>query len=440
MSVDREERASAILQLCEYAARNLIPDMEDSDDHEIQDIQNAFGSLTSKLRYLLPRSSAAWKKAFEEVLDSSHSMRVEVLQADQKEKRRAFLGTCMACGRKEKNCRYSIDLAGNFDISGMIDSPVDVVKGYADFVEQYDRARDESNIQHARRTKQLPEADNGCFIVGETCLRKAQLRYLLNTLVLDTAYESERILEGMTGSGERLEQSELYTVTDERAEDLVNQQDNIELAIADEKRRVPKLAVDHDFWSVIDNARDAASGGDEDVFNSLIRTRAHSRMQECGLAEDDVEDEEDEYDEEDFEDVSGGDDDEEDSGVKSSDTHRPKRSCARKRKRVVRDDSEDEDEGRRTRSMTRASRPGCSKDPVEPPSRKKRPDSVSGIAGISRAAGSLPSRRAVLQELMELQLKLEKKKEHTDAAVCSHAILTLQELMDRVEELAHTIE
>eukprot|EP00966_Prymnesium_polylepis_P016723 385864-Prymnesium_polylepis.1 len=62
----------------------------------------------------------------------------------------------------------------------------------------------------------------------------------------------------MVESGMQLDKGELYTVTEERAEELVNQQDNIELAIADERRRVPNIAVDYSFWSVVDNARDAA--------------------------------------------------------------------------------------------------------------------------------------------------------------------------------------
>lgn len=441
MSTDRLERAKSILHVCEYAARNLLPDMEDEDDHCIQDIESAFNNLATKLRYLLPRSSAAWKKPFEDVLDRSHSMRVEVIPTDQKEKRRAFMGKCMACGRQERNCRYSIDLAGDCDLKRMIRSPVDLVNEYATFVEQYDRARDESNVDHAKQSKQLPEADNGCFVVGETCLRKAQLRYLLNTFLLDTAYDSERTLEGMTENGQILKQDEVYTVSDERAEELVKQQDSVELAVADERRRVPPLAIDHAFWSVIDNARDAASGGDEDVFNSLIRSRAQSRMRDYALVQDNVDEEEEEEDDDDFEDVSGCDDEEQDSGVESDHEEGKQRHCARKRRRVVIDDDSEEegDQVRQTRSMTGSGQPGCSKDPPAA-SRKQRPVSASGMAGISRSAGSLPSRRAVLGELMELQLRLEKRKQHSDAVVCSHAIVTLQELMERVDDLAHTKE
>jgi len=43
----------------------------------------------------------------------------------------------------------------------------------------------------------------------------------------------------------------------------------------------------------------------------------------------------------------------------------------------------------------------------------------------------LPSRRAALKLLMELQLRLAREDRLSDAAVCTNAIMTLQELMQR---------
>lgn len=473
MSKSREERARSILQLCEYAARNLMPDMDDVDDHGIQDIHDAFECLTSKLRYLLPRSSAAWDKKFEMVLDSSHSMRVEVIQASDKEKRRAVMGKCMACGRKEKNCRYSIDLAGSLSPRLLIQSPKDLVEGYAKFVDDYDAASNERDVvRNAKRDKMLSDDDNGCFLVGETCLRKAQLRYLLNTLLLDTAYEAERIMESVAKS-EPVYNGELYTITDERVNELIKQQDDIELAIADERRRVPRIAVDHEFWAVLDNARNAASGGDEGVFNSMVQSRANSRMEMYSSGRhSDVDEEQDNTSDDDFSESPDRDDSEEDDGVESGEDEWPKAGCKRKGRRtsVVIDDDDDEaaDKGhnnkqqclRQTRPSTMRQRqpstgnPGCSKDAPSRPLEKedapasegneascgrKKPISASGIAGIQRAAGTLPSRRNVLLSLMELQTRLERQDKHEDAVVCTQAILTLQEMMDRIESLSHTV-
>ena len=64
--------------------------------------------------------------------------------------------------------------------------------------------------------------------------------------------------------------------------------------------------------------------------------------------------------------------------------------------------------------------------------------SVSGMVGINRAAGVLPSRRGALLALMNLQTKLFVKGENADAVVCTNAIQTIQELLERVEKLSHT--
>tara|TARA_B100001057_G_scaffold324205_1_gene324411 strand:- start:3261 stop:3452 length:192 start_codon:yes stop_codon:yes gene_type:complete len=60
------------------------------------------------------------------------------------------------------------------------------------------------------------------------------------------------------------------------------------------------------------------------------------------------------------------------------------------------------------------------------------------MVGRQRAAGILPSRNDALVQLMELQARLARSFNHRDATVCTNAILTLQELMQRVEDLAHT--
>ena len=43
----------------------------------------------------------------------------------------------MACGRKEKNCRYSIDLAGDLNPTNWLKDPLSVVKEYDEFTTSY---------------------------------------------------------------------------------------------------------------------------------------------------------------------------------------------------------------------------------------------------------------------------------------------------------------
>ena len=52
--------------------------------------------------------------------------------------------------------------------------------------------------------------------------------------------------------------------------------------------------------------------------------------------------------------------------------------------------------------------------------------------------GRLPARRECLIQLVELQMQLIREGRDGDASVCTNAIMTLQELMTRVEQLAHT--
>ena len=76
---------------------------------------------------------------------------------------------------------------------------------------------------------------------------------------------------------------------------------------------------------------------------------------------------------------------------------------------------------------------------ARPVSRREPPVSISGIVGRQRASGSLPSRREAVLQLMDLQTRLQREDRSRDSAVCTNAILTLQELIKRVEELQHTI-
>jgi hypothetical protein len=57
---------------------------------------------------------------------------------------------------------------------------------------------------------------------------------------------------------------------------------------------------------------------------------------------------------------------------------------------------------------------------------------------MQRADGVLPSRRAAMLALMELQVRLARQGRDEDAAVCTNSIQTIQDLLCRNERLAHT--
>lgn len=463
--LSREDRASLVLKLCEYAARGLVPDLEDVEDQSMGLLKGSYDALASKLRYLMPRSSAQWKPEFERALNSSHSMRVETIEVSRKQAIGGVQGKCMACGRNESNCRYAIDLAGSMDPREWLRGPDRVSDQYKSFKQEYDSVYDADFVSNCVREGKLPAVDKGCFVVGQTCLRKAKLRYSLQTLLLETCYSCDQDLNdlGSRDGGElELEGDVLYTITDERCEDFVKRQDSLELAVADDKRYAPDVPIDSDFWDIIDECRSEISGGSETAFNEIIRRRANKTLSDLRSGGSKG----DEYSDDDY-DVDGSDD--ADASDCSDEEVASKRKASRKRACVIDDENSDEEgggishgSGYATRSSkakrVRSDAPGGTSSsagagssreaadanddgPAMPTdgSRRSVPLSVSGMVGMQRAAGVLPSRNEAVVQLMELQVRLAKNRNHRDATVCTNAILTLQELVQRVEELSHTV-
>lgn len=470
-----------MLKLCECAARNLEPDLTNVEDASMILMKGAYERLCSKIQYLLPRASAAWKPEFEKALDSCHSIRVETIEVSRKDTLRKVPGVCMACGRTEQNCRYSIDMAGTHNSNEWLQNPLNVVHEYAKFLEEYDSVHAKGFVSACKRSKKLPSVDKGCFVVGETCLRKAKLRYSLQTLLLESCYASERDLEEMSGESTEFRPDTMYTTGDERCTDFVDTQDRIELAVADERRPVPEIATDHDFWDIIDECRNAVSGGDQDCFNAIIRERAHETL---SRAESVCRKRKQRYEKEASVTCSEDDEEESDDGdqhVRYRNNRRGVRTC------IIESDNEEEETGERRvgralSSMVLRRRGGAhasseaagsslltershvsaheASEPVDrggpadheeddpaadspainnpAPRGRSVPPSISGIVGMRRATGALPSRTDALVQLMELQVRLAKADKHSDAAVCTNAILTLQELIQRVKDLQHT--
>ena len=454
LSVSREERAYQVVKLCELASRGLVPDLNDAEDASMELLKGSFDAIATKIRYLLRRASAAWKPEFERVLDSSHSLRVEKIDGNKKEAKRGYTGTCMACGRTERNCRYSIDLAGELSAFKWLTHPLNVHDEYKKFCESYEIVLNASFVEEHAKRGRLPSTDKGTFIVGETCLRKAKLRYMLQTLLLETCYTCDRDMESLAEKNckdvEDFETSQLYTITSKKCKELVKYQDRLELAIADERRAVPEVACDAEFWSVIDAARALVSNNDEDEFNRIIRERAFESMdkfkalpeRERDADEDSAnfstnEQEEGEEGEEGEED--GTEEDKEHSKKKEEDDDvddYPKSRHKRRRSCIVDDGDDDSDD---------YGDDDCGVSDVDtspPPSRLPRREpwrGMSGMVGKQRACGSLPSRRDAVVRLMDLQSRLQREDRVRDSAVCTTAILTLQELLQKVEEMRHTL-
>ena len=493
MSSSRITKAEEVLRLAEMAARNMHMPLND-DDPGIRAKQEAFSSIVGKISYLKKQASALWKPAFESVLDNSHSMRVELIDASKsKELLRPLKHKCMACGRAEKSCRFKVDLAGNFDSAAWCRDAADVTDAYTKFIHEYSCESNEA-LSYAELGKvELPPVDKGVYVIGATCLRKAILRYKLQTFMMELCRSADRDM-GSISSGtpaSNFRRDRFYTVTAEKTQALVDEESALELAIADGKRPMSPPRVDHGFWEILDNVRSSVAGGDEATLDRLLVKRATCTMSGCSRATSDHAHADSSADEEWW---SESDDEEGEEGsteveerVRGSMTSASSSTLAceadeqcmrtrsgatfprpvagfrsstsrcsppkRPRRTVVGDESDEDGAAQPPEPMSAA--PTLRKprravvadesdeDGAEPlrsptPVMGGRQASASGIAGINRAAGILPSRRAALIALMNLQTKLFVKGESGDAIVCTNAIQTIQELMDRVEKLSHT--
>lgn len=509
MSRSREERAEEVLRVAELAARNLVMDLDDADDPNVDGVLNAYDSFTAKVRYLRERAAAGWTRQFQRVLDTSHSMRIETLPAiADKDQRRCRIGRCMACGRNEQNCRYLVDLAGceecdDYDSDAWAKQSIsNVTESYSKFADAYEESISDQAVKKALRKKSLAPSDKGAFVVGATCLRKAKLRFAISNLMLELCYDSEREMESLTEAGQtEFSTDTFYTLSGEGAGDLVSRQDMIELAVADEKRKLPDLAMDLSFWSMIDKVRRNASGGDEQTLNALLRSRAADHLEmwaeldspspseygdeqewnddlewsECGDEEDD---EELDYPRHQEKSTSKGarlpirhrrnciSDDSDGEAVELQDEpqmltrgkkaamrcdaqkSKPNGDTQRQRKRArsipASEDEEEEEEGEEEEGANEeeeeasAAQGGVTSSHARP-SPRSLPQSASAIAGIQRRDGALPARRVVARQLMTLQIRLCDEGRHADAALVGQGILTIEDLLCRVEELSHTI-
>ena len=85
---------------------------------------------------------------------------------------------------------------------------------------------------------------------------------------------------------------------------------------------------------------------------------------------------------------------------------------------------------------------GCSTSSSARPGRRVAPSNAAELAAtqrISSIAGRLPARRVAVLNLMSLQTAMMREGRDADAAACTNAIFVMQELLAKVEQMAHTV-
>lgn len=357
MNAKPETVALAVLDASERAVRGCAPDYADFRNEDARFMDQSVQRYMSRLRVLRRQAAAGWQPEFTALLNRCHSIRVSSANLQEKEDLRTKKMKCMACGRLEHRCPYVLDMVGPFNSDAFTSGPTSVLQSaWNEFIDRYETLCDSDFVKSTRRNI-LPKHDLGQYAIGATCLRKAELYFLINTVILEACYEANiSVQEDKTGSEK--DSTRWFYALQNNAIGLIEKMRGLELAVADEKRPVPEWNVDENMWRTMDEARRKAAGGDEEKLLELLRSGAEAaltvykdnkeekrRLEQEGDEDEDVlgggeEDEEDE--EEDV--LGGGEEDEEDEEEDDEEIcaiQRNKRSPARQRRVQIQSDDEE---------------------------------------------------------------------------------------------------
>ena len=487
-NAEPETVALSVLDCCERAVRGISPDYADKKDEDAQFMKRSIESIKSRLRVLKRQSAAGWKPEFARMLDQCHSIDVVRCDFEEKEGVRTDKMRCMACGRREHRCRYGLNALGGFDSKAFNYLEVDQLQAsWRAFEHEYAKLGDD--YPQGTRCGRLPPVDMGEYTLGDTCLRKAELYFMINTLVMELCYDANQTCHDDLNPKDPFPGAKWYYATEENAKSFMRKLEELELAVADDKRPTPDWGTDHSVWENVEKSRYKAAHDEEDECTEMLRKRAESTLAR-------------------FRDVpsvhSGSEDGEE--SEEDDDDAQPRRGKRRRTATIIEDDSEDEEEAfepcaapaparkrsaapvdhltsvRRSRRVQKLSpedeaalasgphnegreeAPKDVEDDVgadsleearEAPSEEGRECATDKrVGGPRRPAanafhmameqrvpgGRLPARRNALLNLGTLQLKLLREGRDDDSATCTAAFFVIQELLTRVDQLQHTVE
>ena len=498
-NAEPETVALAVLDVCERAVRDCSPQYNDKSNTDAQFMKRSIEGIKSRIRMLKGQAAALWRPDFTRMLEQCHSIAVESIDYNEKEAVRTEKMKCMACGRWERCCKYALSCAGPFNHEGFNGLGVERLdKAFSDFYKGYSGTAEGVTEPGSR---QLLAQDMGEFTIGSTCLRKAELYYLVNTLLMECCYEAyHTFLDQRTETP--ADNKRWFYATADNVDVFTKKLEDLELAIADEKRAVPNWGADEVLWENIEKARYNAADGDEEGRLDLLRKRAEQTLRRMSTEwEEESEDgDEEEEEEDDAVQLSEQESEEDDDRGQPA---RCQGSTSRRKSRAVLD-SEDEGENHEPPSPCEAAPKNRRKRPpsVEPARKSRRQQKlspelesacVSGpheegteqeeeekeeeenepeeeaaqggeatlrgceyeMARRSRApppnafhmaqeqrapGGRLPARRRCLFNLGTLQLRLIREGRDSDSAICTTAMFTIQELLAKIDELSHTVE
>ena len=454
-----EAVAEAVLDACSDLPRGYDPfgntsgrkaDGSPAEDYKFR--RRAMHAFLVKLRTLASMAQAdpVKSQAFYNVLDTAHSCREKHVPYEYKNGVRVER-KCMGCGREEKNCTTALSLAGPYNYKSFSSTVDHLFDAWYTFDDSYRVVMDDDFADQVTPGK-LPDEDYGDYMLGECCLRKARLTLHAQTMIAHLMrLEAYSSLTGGFSPGDAGEQFLIHVR-------------ELELCIADEDRPLPEHYgwwddIEIDFWEQIDEARSAAASGLQHNIPKLVGERAREKMRQSLVSEEQEED--DSSDENVYASDEDGVDKRRGYGVPYNDDEPVRRQRLRKARRaVLPEDEEESDEevavedvgrhgkvcaGKPTRQSKRQR--GCSPSPERAlpprksklrlpdrkPEKREKPEKP-GVASLAKAqripGGALAARTEVLCELTKLKLRLMREGRADDAAICTAAMFTLEELME----------
>jgi len=286
LNMNSKTRHQAVLHYLEAVVRDQVPDADDpSSDYAT--LHDCVKSFSGDLGVLRMQASALWRPEFGKALDSAHSMRCVPIHCNKDPKRQEY-HVCDACGRKERMCRFAIDLAGGQHTpKEWCGDPAKIPKLWCAFVDNYTAEKESDTVPN-----ELRSSDLGRFYIGMTCLRKAKLHFLISTMLAETMYNFWATL--CTFDDAEYDDGMKSVVNEDSVKELMKRKEKLELCVANEKREdLPPIMIDSRFWELIDDARSGCP-------KSAIKERAGNTLgvEECEEWDDDddgfIDDEEEE--------------------------------------------------------------------------------------------------------------------------------------------------
>lgn len=441
-NAEPETLAEAVLDACSDIVYGHEPFDQTADG---QFMRAAVEKLQSKLRSLASMAQADPVKsfAFYNVLETAHSFRERHVPYEYKNGVRVER-KCMGCGRTEKNCTTAVSLAGPYDCKAFSSGTDKLSGAWKAYEENYVEVFAKDWVDSSTKGGRLPYEDCGDYMLGECCLRKAKLTFSAQTLMAELMYETD--ICNNTG--------------DEFVQKLLVDVRNLEFCIADGQRALPvnldPIYTDDRFWAQIDEARSAAARGLQHKIPELAGNRARQRMGQPPLSQEQQQEagsEEDVY----ASDEDGVDEGDDAKGPRNDDEPVRRHRLRKGRRAVLPEDEEESDAEVEVKDVGRHQRGcapkgkrqskrlrGCEPSPERAPEAVANPEEATpllekkksrpGAASLARAqripGGALAARTEVLCELTKLKLRLMREGHREDAAVCTAAIFTLEELME----------